>query len=175
MSRTAWRIAVDTPHYEADDLSGAGAKTTGGRWNAPGVAMLYASDSIALACLETIVHLTASGLPFNRYLVALELPDDLWSAARRETPASLKVGWDAEPAGRTSIAAGTDWARSLASALLLVPSVIVPEAANVLVNPAHPDAGRVTARKLRRWLYDPRLGSLRPAGAPPLARRPRAP
>ena len=53
--------------------------------------------------------------------------------------------------GRTTGALG------LSSALLRVPSVIVPEEANVLVNPAHPDSRRITARKVRRWLYDPRL------------------
>jgi RES domain-containing protein len=56
VSRTAWRIATDTPDYEADDLSGAGAKQTGGRWNERGLPLLYASESRALACLETVVH-----------------------------------------------------------------------------------------------------------------------
>ena len=155
MSHEVWRIATDTPDYEADDLTGSGAKATSGRWNERGVAMVYASDSIALACLETLVHFV--GLPFNRFLVAVEVPDDVWSAARCETPDSLKIGWNAEPAGRASISTGTDWARSAASALLLVPPVIVPEATNLLINPAHVDAGRITARKVRRWLYDPRL------------------
>ena len=161
MSHKVWRIATDTPDYEADDLTGAGAKATGGRWNERGVAMLYASDSIALACLETVVHLGSAGLPFNRFLVAVEVPDRVWSAARRETAASLKVGWDAEPAGRTSIAAGTAWARSAVSALLIVPSVIVPEADNILINPAHADIERISVRKARRWLYDPRLAPAR--------------
>ena len=159
MSQSAWRIATDTPDYEADALTGAGAKAMSGRWNERGVGMVYASDSIALACLETLVHLV--GLPFNRFLVAVAIPDDVWLAAQRETPDSLKVGWDAEPAGRASIAAGTAWARSAASALLLIPSAIVPEATNLLINPAHADTARITARKVRRWLYDPRLASTR--------------
>ncbi len=161
MSRTVWRIATDTPDYEADDLAGAGAKATGGRWNVRGVAVVYASESIALACLETVVHLDAGGLPFNRFLVAVEIDDAVWSRARRETADSLKVGWEAEPAGRASLAFGTGWARSASSAILIVPSAIVPEEANILINPAHPDAARITARKLRRWLYDPRLSKAR--------------
>ncbi len=72
-----WRIATDTPTYEADDLSGAGAKATGGRWNAAGVACVYASETRALACLQTIVHLNAGGLPLNRNLVAVTIPDDI--------------------------------------------------------------------------------------------------
>ncbi len=157
MSRTVWRIAADTPSYEADDLTGAGAKATGGRWNPRGAAVVYASGSVALACLETMVHLDAGGLPFNRFLVAVEIDDDVWSSARRETADSLKLGWDAEPAGRVSLAFGADWVRSAASAVLIVPSAIVPEEANILLNPTHPDAARLTARKVRRWLYDPRL------------------
>ena len=53
---SVWRIATDTPDYTADDLSGAGARATGGRWNARGTPLVYASTSRALACLETVVH-----------------------------------------------------------------------------------------------------------------------
>ena len=157
MSRTAWRIATDTPAYEADDLSGAGAKATGGRWNEKGIPVAYASGTRALACLETVVHLNAGGLPLNRYLVAVTIPDDIWARAQSEGASSLPVGWDAEPAGRASIKFGMDWIRSGRSALLVVPSVIVPEEFNVLVNPRHPASALVTAAKVRKWLYDPRL------------------
>ncbi len=157
MSRTVWRIATDTPDYEADDLSGTGAKQSGGRWNERGTPLLYASESRALACLETVVYLNAAGLPLNRYLVALTIPDPLWSAARQESAATLPVGWDAQPAGRASIAFGTQWLRSGRSALLLVPSVIVSEEQNILINPQHPASASITASKIRRWLYDPRL------------------
>jgi len=154
VTRSLWRIAADTPAYTADDLSGAGAKATGGRWNAAGVAMLYTSESVALACLETLVHTKAVGLPFNRYLVRIDIPDPAWAAAE-VFPGH--VGWDALPAGRTSIDFGTQWVRSGRSALLRVPSVVVPEEVNVLINPQHPDAAAVTAIKVRKWLYDPRF------------------
>ncbi|HVY17239.1 MAG TPA: RES family NAD+ phosphorylase [Rhodopila sp.] len=157
MSRTVWRIATDTATYQADDLSGAGAKATGGRWNEAGIPVVYASETRALACLETIVHLNAGGLPFNRYLVEITIPDEIWSDAQVETTDSLDVGWDAEPAGRVSIQSGTAWIRSGRSVLLMVPSVIVPEERTILMNPAHPDSARITAAKRRKWLYDPRL------------------
>ncbi len=155
--RTAWRIATDTPHYTADDLSGAGAKATGGRWNRSGTPMLYAASSIALACLETLVHLGAGGLPLNRYLVRIDIPEDLWARARAMTAATAPVGWDAIPAGRTSLETGEEWVGTQASALLLVPSIVVPEEQNVLINPAHPDAAQLVCAKLRRWQYDARL------------------
>jgi RES domain-containing protein len=157
LSHTVWRIATDTPDYEADDLSGEGAKRTGGRWSENGVPVVYTSQSRALACLETVVHLNASGLPLNRYLVAVTIPDDVWVDAQTESASSLAVGWDAEPVGRASIRFGTNWIRSGVSALLTVPSVIVPEESNVLVNPLHPASSGITATKVRRWLYDPRL------------------
>jgi RES domain-containing protein len=157
MSQSVWRIAADTRDYPADDLSGAGAKATGGRWNAPDHAVVYASATRALACLETIVHLNADKLPLNRYLVEVIVPDSVWAAAQRETVASLPVGWDAEPASTTSIAFGTAWIAGRRSALLVLPSVVVSEEFNVLINPAHPDAGRIGCRKVRKWLYDARL------------------
>jgi RES domain-containing protein len=89
LSRIAYRIGTDTPDYEADDLSGKGAEITGGRWNEKGAAVVYAAASRSLACLETIVHLAAGGLPLNRYLVEISIPDPVWAAAQRETPVSL--------------------------------------------------------------------------------------
>ncbi|MCQ8277361.1 RES family NAD+ phosphorylase [Acetobacteraceae bacterium KSS8] len=157
MSRIAFRIATDARTYPADDLSGAGAERTGGRWNEPGVAVVYASESRALACLETIVHLGASALPLNRYLVEIMLPDRVWAAREEQDAASLPVGWDADPASLTSIGFGTAWLRAGRSPLLCVPSAIVPEERNLLLNPAHPLMQGVVARKRRRWSYDSRL------------------
>jgi RES domain-containing protein len=157
VSYTVWRIATDTPTYEADDMSGTGAKVTGGRWNTPGVAVVYTSQTRALACLETVVHLNAGGLPLNRYLVEVTIPDAIWADAQLTTAVRLPVGWDAEPAGRASIEFGTRWIRSNVSALLVVPSVLVPEEFNVLINPQHSDSATITAAKTRRWLYDTRL------------------
>jgi len=150
-----WRIATDAPGYTADDLSGAGAKLSGGRWNRPGNAMLYCATNISLAVLETFNHIKAGGLPLNRYLVELSIPDAVWGRARRlDAP---PVGWDAIPAGKVSLDAGDGWLKANTGALILVPSVIVNEEFNVLVNPAHPDARLITARKVRKWSYDPRL------------------
>lgn len=151
-----WRIAADTPDYEADDLGGKGAERSGGRWNRAGTPMVYASTSRALACLETLVHLARSPLPLNRYLVEIAVPAAAWSAATGFDPAA-RVGWDAEPAGKVSLDWGTHWAAAATTLLARVPSVIVPEEANVLINPAHPGIGEVRTAKVRRWQYDLRL------------------
>ena len=161
--KTLWRIASDTPNYVANDLSGKGAETTGGRWNRPGLAVVYAAGTASLAALETIVHFAAAGLPLNRFLVRIDLPDDLWSARRTATTASLDVGWNAVPAGKVSLDFGDAWLKDPASPLVLeVPSVVVPEECNALLNARHPAMSRVKATKLRLWQYDGRLI----AGAP---------
>ena len=156
MTRVVWRIATDAPTYEADDMTGTGAKLTGGRWNEKGIPVVYAAESRSLACLETIVHLNAGGLPLNRYLVELAIPDDVWGA-REEANVTKLIGWDARPASRTSIGFGTEWARSRRAPILVVPSVVVPEEVNILVNPLHPSSVSLVARKVRLWTYDPRM------------------
>jgi RES domain-containing protein len=155
VSTLVWRIGTDAKAYEAHDLSGKGAELSGGRWNRAGTPLVYASTSIALACLETAVHLNTRGLPLNRFLVAIDIPDAVWRAAMvLDKP---PIGWSAIPEGRASLDAGQAWIGGAGSAVLIVPSVIVPEEMNVLINPAHRDASGIQARKLRAWFYDARL------------------
>lgn len=152
-----WRIASDTPAYGSDDLSGKGAEITGGRWNKKGTPLLYTAGSIALACLETIVHLGGtSPLPLNRDLIKIEITNEMWKE-RVIFDDSNNVGWDALPEGLVSINWGTSWANSLSSLLAQVPSIVVPEESNVLINPKHPTASKLVATKLRRWSYDTRI------------------
>lgn len=155
--RPAWRIAADTPDYTADDLTGEGAKVTGGRWNRKGNPILYCAESVSLAVLETFVHIKSNGLPLNRYLVQIDIPKTLWQQATVLTEQTAPVGWDALPAGKVSLDAGDAWLVSGKSALLLVPSVIVPDEQNVLINPNHPDTKLIAATKIKRWDYDQRM------------------
>jgi hypothetical protein len=71
--------------------------------------------------------------------------------------ADLPVGWDALPEGKVSLDVGDTWLAGGAAPLLVVPSVIVPEEHNVLINPAHALSKGIVAAKVRKWLYDPRL------------------
>ena len=152
-----WRIGTDTPDYEAHDLSGKGAEKTGGRWNRKGTPMIYTSVTRSLACLETVVHLSSGdALPLNRYLVQIEIPVALW-ASRAVLDPLIYVGWDAEPASKVSMDWGTTWIHGTTTLLAEVPSVIVPEERNILINPTHPDLAKFTAVKTRKWTYDQRL------------------
>jgi RES domain-containing protein len=152
---TLWRIGADPPDYEAHDTFGKGAEMSGGRWNRAGTPMLYTSSSRSLACLETIVHLADEPLPLNRCLVEVTVPMAAWKAAAVVDPRKL-VGWDAEPAGKASQDWGTSWAAAKSTLLARVPSIIVPEESNVLINPAHPDAANIRAVKVRKWVSWPR-------------------
>lgn len=152
-----WRIATEAAAYRADDLSGKGAEASGGRWNAVGTPVVYAATSRAMAYLETVVHLDGSrSLPLNRFLVEIEVPDDAWANAVI-CDRDKNGGWDALPAGKTSIDFGTNWASGGSSLLALVPSVVIPEEMNALINPRHPDISKVKATTIRRWTYDARI------------------
>lgn len=119
-----WRIATDTPTYQADDRTGKGAELSGGRWNHPSTPLLYISTSRALACLETPVHLQAGPLPLKRYLVEFEVPAAVW-CAREVFDLAAHVGWDAEPPGQVSIVWGTEWVQQRRTIVAEVPSVVV--------------------------------------------------
>ncbi len=154
-----WRIATESPHYKANSLCGTGAKQTGGRWNRKGMSAVYTSSNIALACLETLVHLGAASLPLNRYLVRIDIPPNVWAKRMELSPSDVPVGWDAEPAGMASLDVGDLWLKAQKHPILVIPSVIVPEERNVIINPDHSLSQGIHAQVIRKWLYDQRLNA----------------
>ena len=145
--------------YAADDLSGAGAAKSPGRWNDTGQPVLYTAPTIAVAVLETAAHIDDGGLPLNRYLVEITVPDATWSARETLDTSKLDLTWAAIPAGRSSVKPGSDWIKGGTAALLVVPSVIVPEELAVLINTSHPDAAKLKARIVRLFDYNRRFRS----------------
>ncbi len=149
-----WRIAAETREYPATDLTGAGAAKSPGRWNDYKEPVVYCAPTIAIAVLETAAHIDDSGLPLNRYLVEIKVPDVAWAGREELDLAKLPSTWAAVPAGRASIKMGSDWLISLRSPVLMVPSVIVPEELAALINPRHPDASMITAKVVRPFDYN---------------------
>ncbi len=149
-----WRIAAETRTYTADDLSGAGAATpTGaGRWNGAGEPVVYCAPTIAMAVLETAAHIKAPGLPLNRFLIEINVPDTVWARRTTVNAAQLPPAWSAIPAGLASVRFGSAWLAQKNSPILEAPSVIVPEESITIINPQHPLAKKITARVVR--LYD---------------------
>lgn len=156
-SRFLWRIAQDTAQYKADDLSGAGAAAFGGRWNSKGRFVVYTSHAIALAALESLAHSGDDISARNRFLVKITVPASVWDKRSVLRPEDLPVTWVSEPPGTATINYGDAWLASNASALLEVPSVIIHEEYNVLINPSHPDAKKITASAVKQFIFDPRL------------------
>ena len=148
-----WRIAAETREYAAIDLSGAGAAKSPGRWNDYKEPVVYCAPTIAMAVLETAAHIDDSGLPLNRYLVEIDVPDAVWARREALEVAKLHPTWAAIPAGRASVKIGSDWLTSVRSAILMVPSVIVPEELAALINPRHPDSFTITAKVVRPFEY----------------------
>ncbi|MBU1374991.1 MAG: RES family NAD+ phosphorylase [Alphaproteobacteria bacterium] len=130
-------------------LDGEGARLYGGRWNSPGRAMIYASASPSLPVLEVMVHLDLDPayLPDDYHLLGIEVPDDAPMERLDEAP------------GDTDACAmlGDDFLRRGAALSLSVPSVVVPQDRNLLINPRHPAAAGLRIVTDAPFRFDPRL------------------
>jgi RES domain-containing protein len=137
------------------DLTGFGAKLYGGRWNHRGTAVIYTSETRALATIEYLVHVSMQTIPRDLSMAVLGVPDD--SISERVPAQSLPKNWRDFPAPPELADLGTRWAHSGRSLLLLVPSAVVPEEHNVLLNPLHSDMKHVAFRKMEPYEMDQRL------------------
>lgn len=130
-------------------LDGEGARLYGGRWNTPGRALIYAAASPSLAVLEILVHLDLPPelVPDDYRLLTIEVPDDLPLKRLETIPA--------DPAACR--AAGDAFLQDGSRAALAVPSVVVPQEHNLLINPAHPLAGQIRTIQNAPFAIDARL------------------
>jgi RES domain-containing protein len=137
------------------DLSGYGAFLFGGRWNLPGLALLYTAEQRAMALLETLVHLPVEDLPDDMYLMTLEVPNDI----TREilTLGDLPADWQRLSMPQPTATIGHAWLQAGRSLALQVPSVVVPQERNLLLNPAHPEFSRVRLLDAQPFHFDERL------------------
>lgn len=149
MKLRAWRI-VKAKHA-ATAFSGEGARLYGGRWNSAGVSLVYTSSTQALAALESLVHLNPPVI-FRYAAIPLDFEDDLVEKA-----VALPPGWAGSPPPPTTRALGDLWAREARSAMLELPSAIIPTESNYLLNPAHPDFKKIVIGQPVPFSFDPRL------------------
>jgi RES domain-containing protein len=147
----AWRLA--SGRYPP--LAGEGARLVGGRWDSPGRPLVYASESLALCLAECLVHVTGS-LPKDYAAFKIVFPDDGIEELRLRR---LKAGWEHDLAQTRAI--GDDWLLKGRSLALIVPSVILPDSRNILINPRHPGAARLRLVSRQPFRFDPRLRLLR--------------
>lgn len=137
------------------DLSGAGARIAGGRWNEKGTAVLYASQSRALATVEFLVHVPIAVKPKDVSVATLEIPESVPQAT--VSVADLPSDWRSYPAPPELARMGTEWVAANLELLLFVPSAVVAGEQNVLINPAHPDMKLVKVVDVDNYEFDQRL------------------
>lgn len=148
---TAWRLSK--LKFLATAFDGEGSARFGGRWNSKRVRVVYCSGTLSLAVLETLVHLNPP-IQFQYGAFRVEIPEE---CVEYVSMASLPEAWRATPAGALTRGVGDQWIRGRKSAVLAVPSVLVPQEFNLLLNPEHPDFQRLRINAPVPYSLDPRL------------------
>ncbi len=148
----AWRLTKTK--YLASAWDGEGARKSGGRWNSPGVAVVYVSQNLSLALLEVLVHLSESSI-FPAYsTIPVDFDEDLVTDLELT---NLPATWRDNPAPPEVRAFGDEWVAAATNPILRVPSTLVPREFNYLLNPAHPDSHLIRIGEAQSFPFDPRL------------------
>ncbi len=146
---TLYRFANKT--YGAS-LDGEGARLKGGRWNSKGVPVVYTSTTISLSLLELLIHSVSYDEIKSNILVRIQIPDSL---SPQPSLLKLKSGWQQDTGYSQFI--GTEFLISRSSLLFRVPSSIIPDESNILINPLHPDIKKVKVTAAAPFHFDSRL------------------
>lgn len=148
---------IEREKYLATTLQGIGAsKSDGYRWNSLNTQMVYTAESRALATLEVSVHLDLSeDFPSDRYYVEIEVPDEV--LIQEVELEDLPQGWDSKPPVLLTQIIGDDFINLKEVAILKVPSSIVPQEFNFLINPNHPDFSKIKVLTTSKMNFDSRL------------------
>lgn len=149
---TAWRI-TKRKHVRSA-FTGDGAREFGGRWNSPGTAIVYTAQSQSLAALEMLVHLDSPDLLQKFVLIGVEFEPSL---IKRVELSALPRRWTSNPPPPEVRSVGDEWILAGSSAVLQVPSALVPGESNFLLNPEHQDFAQLHFGKPLAFHFDPRL------------------
>lgn len=147
-----WRIAESA--WALDKLC-AGARAEGGRWNPAGIPALYAGTNVEICALEKLAHLAGVDPPPLK-LVSVDIPDNsklVYTPAMKVLPA----GWSDLPISAASQEFGRRWLEKAAQLVMLVPSALVPEAINAVINPLHSEYKHVMLEIVRDFTFDSRV------------------
>jgi len=146
---TVYRICK--AKYPAND--GEGARLAGGRWNHKGTPLVYCGATASLCALEVLAH--SAKLPAEMIVIGAGIPKSVSIRMIEET--DLPANWSGPVATKKTRDIGTSWAKSGATAVLSVPSVVVPNERNYLLNPAHPDFSKIRFSAPKPFVFDKRL------------------
>jgi RES domain-containing protein len=145
---TVWRLL--TARYAESAFSGEGARLYGGRWNRKGVPMVYTAGSQSLAMLELLVQ--DEPLRARYVMIAARLPKNL--KIERIAPEQLPADWRDLAAREQMQIIGTGWAKRRSSAVLAVPSAVIPSETNYLLNPSHPSFAKIEIGEPQDFITD---------------------
>ncbi len=138
-----------------NDLSGEGARLYGGRWNRVGDAMLYFSQNLSLSLLEIIVHVEYPELPMDYSFVEVEIPNSCIKTI--ESIDFVQPRWNTEAAINQLQMLGANWLKRKDSLAMQVPSAILHQENNILINPLHSDFEKLKIIGIDKLDVDPRL------------------
>jgi RES domain-containing protein len=136
-------------------LSGKGAGIAGGRWNSPGISMIYTSESRALCTAEVAVNLPLGIIPTGFEMISILIPDDIILTEIHEE--DLPSGWKVFPLATLTQKIGDQFIIQGKYLVMRVPSAVVPGDFNYLINPRHPDFGRIEIIKREPYEFDERF------------------
>ncbi len=149
----AWRLVPKI--HAADAFSGDGARLKGGRWNHKGMPVVYVSENLALAVLEAFVSLSVckSNIPY--VYIPTEIPESV--LIEEFKPADLPKDWRELPPPASTKDMGANWAKSMRTPILRVPSAIIPIESNFVLNTYHPDFKKIKIGNPQTFSFDPRM------------------
>lgn len=153
MKITAWRITQSA--YADNAFTGLGAWLEGARWNHKGIYMVYTAESISLAALELVVHLPEEALLYHHY-VHIPVTFDSKQVMTLE-PSKLPSDWHHNPPPESTQKIGSGWAKKRKHLVLKVPSSVIPEEHNYLINPLHSEAKGLRIGKAEPFKFDLRI------------------
>ncbi len=146
-----WRLL--TARFSDSAFTGEGARLYGGRWNRKGVTMVYTAGSQSLATLEMLVQ--DEPLRARYVMIPVGLPKNL--KIERVTVEGLPEDWRDLAARDQTQAIGMAWAKRKSSAVLAVPSAVIPAEINYLLNPLHPSFSKIEIGEPQAFITDLRL------------------
>lgn len=137
----------------AADLSGEGARLFGGRWNEKGTLCLYSSASRALSLLEYSVNVNVDDIPRSLTVTTIEIPDDVLELSISDLPGN----WKENPAPADTARFGSALLQTATKPVIQIPSAVIPEEFNYLLNPRHPDKNLFKVLDIKDLVYDIRI------------------
>lgn len=148
----AWRIVHED--YLATAFSGEGARMAGGRWNSEGISVVYTASTLSLALLEMIVHLEIKETLKWFKAIPLRFSETL---VRSVSPGALPLMWNSPQPLALTRTVGDTWVKQADVPVLCVPSAVVPNESNYLLNPNHPDFRQINIGQIIDLPADPRI------------------